>query len=311
MKRNHIYVAVLAALAAAGADARITKVTIDSRATAFGGYAWPGVGQYEKITGWAFGELDPNDAHNAVITDIELAPRNANGKVEYSHNFYILKPLEPGERQSQGRVRRGQPRVEDLQRPQPGLERRRSRLGDRRAGAVAVVPVSERLFIRGQRMGRFGRHEPREQRADRQASRPRRIRTAARSPAPTTCTSCPAARRWSSTIRRPRSTSRRRSSRTACISTTRRKRCRRPAGTTTRTARRSASSAATSSTTTSTSSATSPKDPTVNGIGFAAIRDFMTWLRYESEGRLHRSPIRWPATSTGSTRSRGRSRRAC
>jgi hypothetical protein len=51
MKRNCIYVAVLAALAAAGADARITKVTIDSRATAFGGYAWPGVGQYEKITG--------------------------------------------------------------------------------------------------------------------------------------------------------------------------------------------------------------------------------------------------------------------
>ena len=44
MKRNCIYVAVLAALAAAGADARITKVTIDSRATAFGGYAWPGVG---------------------------------------------------------------------------------------------------------------------------------------------------------------------------------------------------------------------------------------------------------------------------
>jgi len=94
MKRNCIYVAVLAALAAAGADARITKVTIDSRATAFGGYAWPGVGQYEKITGWAYGELDPNDAHNAVITDIKLAPRNANGKVEYSHNFYILKPLD-------------------------------------------------------------------------------------------------------------------------------------------------------------------------------------------------------------------------
>ena len=60
MKHSRIYVAVLAARSlAAGADARITKVTIDSRATAFGGYAWPGVGQYEKITGWAYGELDP------------------------------------------------------------------------------------------------------------------------------------------------------------------------------------------------------------------------------------------------------------
>ena len=99
VRRSSLSIAIAAALAAtvgcvATADARITKVTIDSRGTAFGGYAWPGVGQYEKITGWAYGELDPNEAHNAVVTDIELAPRNANGKVEYSHNFYILKPLD-------------------------------------------------------------------------------------------------------------------------------------------------------------------------------------------------------------------------
>ena len=31
---------------------------------------------------------------NAVIVDIELAPGNANGKVEYQHNFYILKPID-------------------------------------------------------------------------------------------------------------------------------------------------------------------------------------------------------------------------
>jgi Alpha/beta hydrolase domain len=42
----------------------------------------------------AYGELDPNDPKNAVIKDIKLAPRNANGKVEYSHTFYILKPID-------------------------------------------------------------------------------------------------------------------------------------------------------------------------------------------------------------------------
>jgi hypothetical protein len=76
------------------AHARTTKIEIMSRTVAFGGYSFAGVGQYEKITGVAYGEVDPDDPKNAVITDIELAPKNANGKVEYAHNFYILKPLD-------------------------------------------------------------------------------------------------------------------------------------------------------------------------------------------------------------------------
>ena len=60
----------------------------------FGGYSWPGVGQYEKIVGKAFGEVDPHDPKNAVIVDIQLAPRNASGNVEYAFDFYILKPID-------------------------------------------------------------------------------------------------------------------------------------------------------------------------------------------------------------------------
>ena len=41
-----------------------------------------------------FGELDPNDAHNRIITDIQLAPRNANGKVEYVASFFLVKPID-------------------------------------------------------------------------------------------------------------------------------------------------------------------------------------------------------------------------
>ena len=33
-------------------------------------------------------------SRNAVITDIEFAPRNANGMVEYSMDIYILKPVD-------------------------------------------------------------------------------------------------------------------------------------------------------------------------------------------------------------------------
>src|ERR1700681_884241 len=82
-------------VAAPAADARVTKIQITSKQSpTFGGYAYKGVGPYEKIVGKAFGELDPKDPKNAVIVDIQLAPKNANGKVEYAFDFYILKPID-------------------------------------------------------------------------------------------------------------------------------------------------------------------------------------------------------------------------
>ncbi|HEX6795996.1 MAG TPA: alpha/beta hydrolase domain-containing protein [Casimicrobiaceae bacterium] len=77
------------------ADARTTQIQILSRTTAFGGYSFPGVGQYEVIKGVATGEIDPNNPQNAVITDIGIAPPNPDGNVGYQHNFYILRPLDP------------------------------------------------------------------------------------------------------------------------------------------------------------------------------------------------------------------------
>jgi alpha/beta hydrolase family protein len=79
--------------AATIAQARITQITIVNRGIAFGGYSFPLVGQYEFITGFATGEVNPLNPQNAIITDIALAPRNANGTVGYQHNFYILKPV--------------------------------------------------------------------------------------------------------------------------------------------------------------------------------------------------------------------------
>jgi hypothetical protein len=94
-------VSALALLGALGpavpAEARITRVEVDtmrSEKPTFGGYSWPGVGQYEKIVGKAYGEVDPFDPKNAVIVDIELAPRNTRGMVEYAFDFYILKPID-------------------------------------------------------------------------------------------------------------------------------------------------------------------------------------------------------------------------
>jgi len=77
------------------AQARVIGIAIEKKVSpAFDGASFGGAGQYETLVGKAFGELDPKDPHNAVIQDIELAPRNARGQVEYTATFQIVKPVD-------------------------------------------------------------------------------------------------------------------------------------------------------------------------------------------------------------------------
>jgi hypothetical protein len=99
-KRNiSLAFAFLAAvvLAAAPATARIVRVELTDEGPTFKDAAgvprsFGSVGTYNKLRGKAFGEVDPNDRRNALIVDIGLAPRNARGMVEYSMDVFILKP---------------------------------------------------------------------------------------------------------------------------------------------------------------------------------------------------------------------------
>ena len=85
----------LAGLTIAGpAAAKVTRIAIDTRAPAFEGATFGSVGAYEQLDGTIFGELDPRDPLNAIIQDIELAPRNARGMIEYSTDLSILKPVD-------------------------------------------------------------------------------------------------------------------------------------------------------------------------------------------------------------------------
>jgi hypothetical protein len=78
------------------AEARIVKIEITSKESpALEGRTFGNVGSYELLRGRAYGEVDPADPRNAVIVDIQLAPRNANGKVAYSMDIFILKPIDP------------------------------------------------------------------------------------------------------------------------------------------------------------------------------------------------------------------------
>ncbi|QJR16544.1 alpha/beta hydrolase domain-containing protein [Usitatibacter palustris] len=86
--------AAVAAAFAAPVEARITKIEITSRGPAFGGVEFPGVGAYERLVGVASGEVNPASSNNSMIVDVNLAPKNARGNVEYKFDFYILKPVD-------------------------------------------------------------------------------------------------------------------------------------------------------------------------------------------------------------------------
>src|ERR1035438_6578447 len=87
-----------ALLGCAALHARVTRVVIEQREPpAYKGQAFGKAGQYEILSGRFYGELDPRDPHNAIITDIQLAPRNARGMVEYSATFAILNPVDRSE----------------------------------------------------------------------------------------------------------------------------------------------------------------------------------------------------------------------
>ena len=82
---------------ASAADARVSRIDILRREPFAAGQQFGNVGAYEKIVGRFYGELDPALALNAVIVDLDKAPRNARGKVEYSADFYILETRRHGE----------------------------------------------------------------------------------------------------------------------------------------------------------------------------------------------------------------------
>jgi Alpha/beta hydrolase domain len=80
---------------ASDARAHVTRIIIEKKTSpAFNGQSFGDAGQYETLSGRAYGELDPKDPHNAIITDIQLAPRNGRGMVEYSTTFQIVKPVD-------------------------------------------------------------------------------------------------------------------------------------------------------------------------------------------------------------------------
>jgi hypothetical protein len=93
MKHTIALCAALVALAAP-AEARITELTIDKVEPFADGATFGTAGAYERVTAAAKGELDPADPRNRGIVNLDKAPRNARGMVEYDTDVFILRPAD-------------------------------------------------------------------------------------------------------------------------------------------------------------------------------------------------------------------------
>jgi hypothetical protein len=74
----------------------ISEITIDTIEPFADGKVLGAAGSYIRIKGIAKGEINPLSPENHVIADLDKAPRNAVGMVEYETDFFILRPAEPG-----------------------------------------------------------------------------------------------------------------------------------------------------------------------------------------------------------------------
>src|SRR5215510_1671492 len=88
-------VAVGAVLAAGSANARLIELKLGAPEPFVEGRMFGETGAYVRIKGTARGELDPNAPEHAAIVGLDKAPRNARGLVEYEVDVFILRPADP------------------------------------------------------------------------------------------------------------------------------------------------------------------------------------------------------------------------
>jgi len=85
---------LLVMLAPSWSEARVIRFVVEQTRPLADGMAFGTVGAYERLDGTAYFEVDPKDPLNVVIVNLDKAPRNARGKVEFSSPFVILKPVD-------------------------------------------------------------------------------------------------------------------------------------------------------------------------------------------------------------------------
>jgi len=89
---RRLFLIVLALSFALPGRAEVVRIEVKSRADVLGGKTFGASGAYEKISGKIYFTVDPRNSANRIVADIDKAPKNAGGKIEFSSDFYMIKP---------------------------------------------------------------------------------------------------------------------------------------------------------------------------------------------------------------------------
>ena len=74
--------------------ARVVRIEVQKRADVLDGRSFGLAGAYEALTGKAHFAVHPSNSANRIIADIDNAPVNQDGEVEFSADFYMLRPAD-------------------------------------------------------------------------------------------------------------------------------------------------------------------------------------------------------------------------
>ena len=72
----------------------IVEIQIEAIERFSDGQSFGEAGSYLRIKGIAKGEIDPAAPQNSLIADLDKAPRNAHGMIDYAADFFILRPAD-------------------------------------------------------------------------------------------------------------------------------------------------------------------------------------------------------------------------
>src|SRR5438552_5839925 len=86
---------VLALCLAPAMSAGLLRIELSERSDVLAGKSFGSVGPYERLVGKAYFAVDPKAPANQIVCDIDKAPRNDSGLVEFSSDIYVLKPRDP------------------------------------------------------------------------------------------------------------------------------------------------------------------------------------------------------------------------
>lgn len=90
--------ALIALLVCAPAFAEVSGIDVETRGVILDGYEFGPAGAYEKLAGSLHFRFDPEAPANRDIVDLELAPRDARGRVTAVADFMVLQPVKPERR---------------------------------------------------------------------------------------------------------------------------------------------------------------------------------------------------------------------